>query len=571
MMISFKNRLLLILTTLVVVSFALVGYILTSHLSESLNSKKHEQMKSKAVQVLDVLYNKKIKEQNIEDIFGMTDEQMLIKKYNEPIYQSDNIDLNVLNNRIKAWTNDTTSHHFYHYFPQYKQVIFIEQRGPYVVYLLDDRFNEIEEFNGKVWLSVGLSLLVLIPILYIIVRYVEHSYVRPISEVTYVAKLLGDGYYKARVPESSVTETRELYVNMNNLARTLESLHNEQKVQRNRLETTLQNIPSGIIMIDVKGQIAIANNTYNRLFNGGYQLEGHYNDMIQDQQLKRLVKEALVTEKSVDELLKIEMGISYKYFDTAVVPVLSRTKKKLEGVVIVMHDVTQLKKLEQMRKDFVANVSHELKTPITSIKGFSETLLDGAKEDEATLTMFLEIILKESNRLQVLISELLELSKIERTNKLEVEETDFTQKVLTSLEVVNPLALTKNIEIVTTIEDDVFIFGEASKLKQVIINLLSNAINYSSNDSIVEVKLYRENKEGILEVKDHGIGIPFEEQNRIFERFYRVDKARSRDSGGTGLGLSIVKHIVDAFDGVIEVESAPDVGSTFRVKFPLVR
>ncbi|GGB03277.1 hypothetical protein GCM10007190_09110 [Macrococcus hajekii] len=342
-------------------------------------------------------------------------------------------------------------------------------------------------------------------------------------------------------------------------------MNNEQKLQRNRLETTLENIPSAILMVDKQGRVVIVNDTYNSTFNQGQQvLEGHYDEVITYPAIKRMIKDAIYTEKTINETIDIMVNVHKKYFDAVVVPVLSRRRRKLEGVVVVLHDITKLKSLEQMRKDFVANVSHELKTPITSIKGFSETLLDGAKNDPDTLEMFLDIILKESNRIQGLVSELLELSKIEQSSHIVLDEVNLSLKTENSLEVVQQLAGRKNIKIETLIEEDVLVMAEASKLKQVIINLLSNAINYSPEGAVIRVNVKNEG-DGILEVIDEGIGIAKEEQTRIFERFYRIDKARSRESGGTGLGLAIVKHIVEVFGGTIVVESEVGKGSTFRV------
>ena len=167
----------------------------------------------------------------------------------------------------------------------------------------------------------------------------------------------------------------------------------------------------------------------------------------------------------------------------------------------------------------------------------------------------------------MLVSELLELSKIERTSHLQLSPVNMADKVANCIEVVQQLALKKHIDIKLNMEPDVYILAEPSKLKQVIINLLSNAINYSFENNSIEVTVRQSEGASILEIKDYGIGISEEEQVRIFERFYRVDKARSRDSGGTGLGLAIVKHIVEVFNGEIEVESQPGEGSTFRVKF----
>ncbi|HIX44435.1 MAG TPA: PAS domain-containing sensor histidine kinase, partial [Candidatus Kurthia intestinigallinarum] len=241
------------------------------------------------------------------------------------------------------------------------------------------------------------------------------------------------------------------------------------------------------------------------------------------------------------------------------------------GVVIVMHDITELKKLEQVRKDFVANVSHELRTPITSMKGFSETLLDGAYKDEETLLTFLEIMNQESNRLQMLVNDLLELSKLEKHGfQLDLLPTSLNDLVKRAAEMSAQQLEEKEMILQVEAPDDIVILGDANRLMQVIVNLLFNAINYSPEHTTITMRLSDNSKFGILEVKDEGIGIAKEEIPRVFERFYRVDRARSRNSGGTGLGLAIVKHLIEIHHGKIQVESEVGQGTTMRVMLPKI-
>ncbi|TDM10621.1 GHKL domain-containing protein [Macrococcus lamae] len=565
-MISFQKRLLLSLTTLFVVSFLLLGFFLSVTLSDRIYESKKNDLLKQASHIIHM-----IKEDG-DTVHYLSSEdtavdQIMIKEDGKVIYKSSSLNKKQLEASLRKWKDNSETTEFFRDYNNDNQALLIQNKDDFAVYLIDD-MTEIDDIITQMWEYLIIILLIVLPVVYIIVRYINKSYIAPISEVTYASKLLAEGNYKVRVPESSVTETKDLYISINILARTLQSLNNEQKLQRNRLETTLQNIPSAILLVNNHGDVVISNDTYNRLFNNdGPSLKGYYEEAIAYSAINRMIKEAIATEKTINETLDIKINVHQKYFDAAVVPVLSKTRKKLEGVVIVLHDITQLKTLEQMRKDFVANVSHELKTPITSIKGFSETLLDGAKNDAESLDMFLNIILKEANRIQVLVSELLELSKIERNNHLQLTPVDMSDKVKNCVEVVQPLALKKNLEIKMNLDDEVFVQAEPSKLKQVIINLLSNAINYSSDNDEIIVNVRQQDGLSILEIKDNGIGIAREEQIRIFERFYRVDKARSRDSGGTGLGLAIVKHIVEVFNGEIEVDSRLGEGSTFRVTF----
>ncbi|WP_420493825.1 ATP-binding protein [Macrococcus psychrotolerans] len=564
-MISFQRKLLIMLTTMIVVSFLLVGMFITTSISNDMkvSMKRTMAQDAKIIQSL-------AEHQDFNMIATTFDDersyQILVMQGNKPLYVTQGFSPDHFEAALSRYTTGESEANEFRYDSEDKQSILKTTTKDTVIYLIQEN-RILTILNRSIWKYIGLMLLMLLPILYFIVRYINKSYIQPIKEVTYASKLLASGNYKVRVPESNVTETKDLFISMNILARTLQDFMNEQKLQRNRLETTLQNIPSATLLVNSYGEVVIANETFLNFFNRGNKIKkAHYDTVIEHKDVKRMIKEAIATEKPINETIEHNVNVHKKYFDAAVVPVLSKKRKRIEGIVIVLHDITQLKTLEQMRKDFVANVSHELKTPITSIKGFTETLLDGAKEDKNTLEMFLDIILKESNRIQVLVSELLELSKIEQANHFNMVKVNLPQKVFNSVEVVYPLAEKKNIKFNLELEKNLFVLAEPSKLKQVMINLLSNAINYSPEDAEITVKVYLKADECIVEIIDQGIGIAPEEITRIFERFYRVDKARSRDSGGTGLGLAIVKHIIEVFNGEIDVESELGKGSTFRIK-----
>lgn len=238
----------------------------------------------------------------------------------------------------------------------------------------------------------------------------------------------------------------------------------------------------------------------------------------------------------------------------------------MRGIVLVLHNITEIKKLEQIRKDFVANVSHELKTPVTSIKGFAETLIDGAMNEPSLREKFLTIILKESERLQSLIQDLLELSKIEQQYfQLNWTKANITEAVEEAVTLLKEKAQKKEVSLHFFSDGVLTIDGDAERLKQIAINLMTNAIVYTPAGGHIAVSLAEDGDWVTLQVSDSGIGITEEEIPRIFERFYRVDRARSRNSGGTGLGLAIVKHLVEAHHGRIEVDSEPGKGTTFTI------
>jgi two-component system phosphate regulon sensor histidine kinase PhoR len=240
-------------------------------------------------------------------------------------------------------------------------------------------------------------------------------------------------------------------------------------------------------------------------------------------------------------------------------------------VVAILRNVTDKKMLEEMRSDFVANVSHELRTPLTSIRGFAETLLDGAYEDPATARKFLMIINKEAERLSRLIDEILNLSRIEDEKfVLNYEEFSISDIIQRTAAIVQTRAAEKNLTINIDVPDDLpAVQGDPDMIRQVLLNLVDNAINYTQPGGTVLVRASVEQGELRVDVQDNGIGITPENLSRLFERFYRVDKARSREMGGTGLGLAIVKHIVEVHKGKVQVESKVGRGSTFSFRLPL--
>jgi two-component system phosphate regulon sensor histidine kinase PhoR len=247
-----------------------------------------------------------------------------------------------------------------------------------------------------------------------------------------------------------------------------------------------------------------------------------------------------------------------------------RSDQAPSGAVLVLHDITEIRRLERARRDFVANVSHEFRTPLASIQGFAETLLSGALDDRDNRVRFLEIIRDQAIRLGRLTSDLLELAQIEAGKlTLEPRALSWEELVTPCLESLRLRASEKPIEVAAEYAPDLPpLVGDLGALQRVLQNLLDNALRYTPRGGRIAVRVSAEPGGSVLEVADTGIGIPRSEQGRIFERFYRVDPARSRDLGGTGLGLAIVKHLVELHGGRIEVESEVGRGTTFRVHLP---
>jgi len=244
--------------------------------------------------------------------------------------------------------------------------------------------------------------------------------------------------------------------------------------------------------------------------------------------------------------------------------------RDLPGSAAVFHDITELRRLEKVRKDFVANVSHELRTPITAVRGYAETLQSGALQDPSVAAKMVEIIHRQSERLSELVEDLLELSRLEsREVKLTFSRVPLAVAASRAAETVKPKAAGKSIHLELHVPPDMSARGDERAVEQVLLNLLDNAVKYTPEGGSVEVHGSLEDGRCVVRVKDTGVGIEPRHLARIFERFYRVDKGRSRDMGGTGLGLSIVKHLMGAMDGEVKVESQPNVGSVFAIFLPV--
>lgn len=396
------------------------------------------------------------------------------------------------------------------------------------------------------------------------------NYIKPVKSATKVMDELVKGNYQVRAYEDYNRDVGTLANSINQLARNLQDLNRLEKLQGRQLRTVIDNMESAVMLIDEQGYVNLVNRKFIELFG---RTESSYNrklyyDVMEQEKVYLAVQEAFLYEQKVKDAIMLEAIEEKRYIEFVGAPIFNEVKD-LRGVVLVFHDITDLKKVEQMRKDFVANVSHELKTPITSIKGFAETILDEEMEDPSIQKKFIQIIYNESARLQALVHDLLELSKLEKEElHLKIKKIPITELVEGITELAESQAVKKSITFSTNIEEGITLFGDPERLKQVIANLLYNAINYTPNEGKVILTVKQQDGRVEISVADNGIGIPKEQCSRIFERFYRVDPARSRNTGGTGLGLAIVKHIVEAHDGSIQVESELNKGSTFTVLLP---
>jgi two-component system, OmpR family, phosphate regulon sensor histidine kinase PhoR len=394
-----------------------------------------------------------------------------------------------------------------------------------------------------------------------------------IESIRRFSEKVAHGNLDARVKEVADDELGSLAESLNATADELQGTIDALRDEKNRVAAILEGMRAGVLVVDSEGRITLMNPVLGRILQADLKesLGKKLIEVVRNAELKGILDRVLADKKEATAVVEIALG-SRRSFEVVAVP-LGEAGPTSGGVVAVLHDITRLKELESIRKDFVANVSHELRTPLTSIRGFAETLLDGALEDRNNNRRFVEIIKSHALRLSDLTMDLLTLATLESESfQLKPETIDLPTLVHEVLESFRPLGLSKRQELEAVIESELpSIKADRDRIRQVLINLLDNAVKFTPEDGKIslEARLNGEKTGVELHVKDRGIGIPSSDLPRIFERFYRVDKARSREQGGTGLGLSIVKHIVEAHRGHVSVKSALGHGSDFCVTLPL--
>jgi two-component system phosphate regulon sensor histidine kinase PhoR len=427
---------------------------------------------------------------------------------------------------------------------------------------------ELKTFNYQM-LNFALAAIVISSLLASAMAIVMvRKITKPIYELTKAANSIAEGDYGRKIYTQSKDQIGDLTASFNKMSLNLDASMKEVKKRNIELESILNSMINGIIAIDQNKNILMINNI-------SFEILGLPEDFVtENESMYKIIRNdevAEMIEKSISHGESQVKELKYLSLDKVlriyVNPIMTSTSDII-GSIVVIQDVTQIRKLEKMRSDFVSNVSHELKTPLTSIKGFVDTLKGGALENKATALRFLEIIDIESDRLYRLINDILLLSEIETMER----EPDKTEVHINEIvdEVVEMLALKasdKNLMLKKRIEGDFYINANADRIKQMFINLVDNAIKYTEVGE-VEVSLEAEGSWIKTTVSDTGIGFDEKYKERLFERFYRVDKGRSRSYGGTGLGLSIVKHIVLLYKGKISVDSTPGKGTRFEILLP---
>jgi two-component system phosphate regulon sensor histidine kinase PhoR len=395
---------------------------------------------------------------------------------------------------------------------------------------------------------------------------------RPLEEMKRGAERFAYGELEGRLPVYKGEEMGALAEAMNKMAAQLDDRIRTVVRQRNEQEAVLASMIEGVLAIDNEERILRINQSAADLLNidTGAAVGRRIQEVTRKPDLQNFFSKALSSQESVEEDITLMIRGSELFLQAHGTPLRDSSGKDI-GVLVVLNDMTRLQRLENIRRDFVANVSHELKTPITAIKGSVETLIAGAVEEEESAQRFLDIIARQSDRLNAIIEDLLALSRIEQGEEqegIELKSTPLRAVFLNTLQACQIKAQDKKISLEMECPDEINVRINAPLLEQALVNLIDNAIKYSPQEGRVLFQADKTNDSIVIKVQDWGTGISQEHLPRLFERFYRVDKARSRKLGGTGLGLAIVKHIIHSHNGSINVSSAPGEGSTFTITLP---
>jgi two-component system sensor histidine kinase VicK len=414
-------------------------------------------------------------------------------------------------------------------------------------------------------MAVGLVITVILGV------FIARSITTPINDVTEKAEKMAQGDFSQEVSVKSNDEIGRL-ADMFNLLRTqLDTTLSEISSEKSKLETILQHMADGLIAINLSGQVIHANPAALEMLRttAGELALRSYDSLIKELSdeltLEQLMEKCTDGELSgVFEKGGFTYSTRYDWF---------KDENGTDvGIILLLQDITQRQKLENMQMDFVANVSHELKTPLTTIKSYTETLMDGYVDDPETLNNFLEIIDTEADRMNRLVKDLLQLSRLDNNQEiLSRKEGNLISLIKAAVKKVEITASNKghHLNCLFNLEERIPVDMDKDRVEQVILNVLSNAIKYTKEGGRIDIDALRLEKNAVVTVTDNGIGIPEAEQSRVFERFFRVDKARSRAVGGTGLGLAISRQIVEGHQGTIELESKEGKGTKVTITLPL--
>ena len=453
-------------------------------------------------------------------------------------------------------------------------LLYVAQRidtdaGPIGYVRLSSAIRLISEDLQALESQLIIVILVTLSIVLLVSYLLSHRFYQPISAATIYAREIAEGNYQLRLPGRTQDEVGVLERSLNELARKTEDRLDRIVESRNQLEAILSGLDEGVVALDKDETIAHINRAALGLLDLNSDVVGKKIwEAVRIPKVQSMLEGALNDSVDPDRSLVV----NDRSLEVSILTMSSDTGSHV-GVILVFQDMTERDRLDKIRSDFVANASHELKTPLAAIKGIIETIIDDEEMPKDVARKFFYRVLSQTNRLSKIVVDLMQLSRFDsyRDQRVTRDRVELVSELRQVYSAFSVTAEEQQVHLVLeNVEDKIFVLGDSEALSQLISNLVENAIKYSPPDSTVVMRIEREKNFVVIRVKDNGIGISPAEQQRIFERFYRIDPARSRELGGTGLGLSIVKHIADVHDGSVEVTSQQGNGSMFTVRLPAV-
>jgi len=441
----------------------------------------------------------------------------------------------------------------------------------FTTYFLWHIFHEnLADFRQLALILSGTFVVTLVLVILLSIN-LSRKFIVPIEAITATARRIAAGHLSERIHILTGNELDFLALALNHLASRLEDKLDEISAEKQKLQLILEHMDNAVMLFDQHGCLAESNRSAMLWFHLTPTMTGQHNlNILGSSHFDSACKETLQLRQPQQQILRTNFQGAKKSYQVSLVA-LPMKEETSSGVLAVFHDITNLQLIQNRQSDFVANASHELATPLTAIRGFAETLVDGAADNAEDSRRFASIILSEADRMQRLVEDLLQLAKIESTEYRQQFQYQFTP-VKPMLESViretTPVWRKKQLSVQIESSANSSAMTDPDRLKQILVNLMDNAIKYTPDNGNIILSAQQVGNRIQFTVKDSGIGIPAEDLSRIFDRFYRIDKARTRSVGGTGLGLAIVKHLLDALGGSIEVESRPDAGTSFRFYLP---
>ncbi len=493
------------------------------------------------------------------------------------IFKQFDLNLNILekdNNKIKNYLGNVkiekNSENLYEdFFYKNRKLFYIKEYDKNIILIYKD-FNIIKLLIEDILILILILFLISFIIYIFFKKYLHKNIVLPLQEVSKEIPKLKNKTGRVNFKHYKFEEINDICKEVINIENSLDDIGYMLKIERNKIDYILDNMTEGFVLFDKNKNVFAINKMAKKILNYDKNHLGE-NILYYTQNIKLLenIDKVLYTNQKNIFDIKTEDNKTYSIHISKIQKAVF--EKNNGGIIMLMIDVTAERESEKLKQEFFSNVSHELKTPITSIQGYAELLYNDFATSKEQEKEFLKIIQKESSNITNLINNILTISKLEN-KEIEINKSDINIKTIVD-EIINstkPMCIEQNINIINKCEN-ITMLADYKKIHQLFNNLIVNAIKYNKNNGYVEINCFEDEKNINIIIKDSGIGIPLVDRNRIFERFYRVEKGRSKALGGTGLGLSIVKHIIKYYNGKIKVKSTEGFGSEFIIKIPIVK